>query len=1441
VAEETRIVSVLFVDLVASTALSVRLGDDETDRMRRRYFGMLREAISLHRGEEVSSAGDGMLAAFEGSAVDAVGCAVAIQRGIAGLNDRHPGLELSVRVGVSVGEVASEDGEWHGMPLVEGARLESAAQPDQILVSDLVRSLVGSRGGFLFDSVGALELKGLAQPLPASRVEWEPSVSVPVVPLAVALQTADHAELIGRTDELARLGVAWDSALDGSTRCVAIQGESGIGKTRLAAAFIASLRADDVIVLYGRCDPNAADRCEPFAQALRSFVAAATPEQVRDATGPYGAALSTVVPLLRRQLPDLAEEPAASTNAEVPAAIGTFLENVSLLAPVLLVLDDLDGADDETIRVLDRVLSTATRSRLLILGLGRDQIVLPNAAADVLELGRLLHDEIDQVIGDAGDPTGEPGIVGREEPRRRIEECSAASARGRRSAILVSGEAGIGKTTLIRAALDAATDGAVVGWGTCWHGEGAPAFWPWTQALDDLARGVGTDAAVKAAGADRDALSVLIRDLGPAADSHDDPERYRMLLLDATVRWIETLAADRHVVVVLDDLQWADPSTLDLLDHLIAAPVRARLLLVGSYRHDELEGEQRSRLASIQSHTEHVHIEGMTLEEVEELIASISGPETAARLAPELHRRTGGHPLFVSELARLPDVASGGPLPTAVSEAVARRLRTLPEPTRRLLDVASVLGNRLLLDVLADVTDQRPPEAMEALDEAIEAGVVHADGADLWFAHDLFRETLYGELRHRDRIRLHGEVGAALAGRSARGAVVAAGDVARHLTLAVSHGDLDPAVRWARAAAAEERRRSAFTEAAAHLRRVRTAVADAGWTLDAETLVSVLMEEADDLARSGEPDEARELLARAAASSTTPQLSADVALAVQGLGAKFAARRDEIIAQLESALEGVAGVDAIREARLTGALARVLQHSVAEDRVRALPLSERALELGRAAGDDETLVACLLARHDSLWVPGTGAQRADLGHEIAEVAMRLGDVDRLAEGLVLEANGLLETGSPAFRPVLDRWFELMEERDEPHDRYMVMTRRAAVALIEGRRKDAETLMDDAAVLGETIHEPDTGNVYMSQRVALSQAIDDPDELRAVAQDAVAWWKGAPVLAHAVAAAAYANAGDLDEAAREVTLFEASGGLEGENSYLRSVLVGRLAEAVTILGDNELCRELFDEVDSLADSCGVNGAVVGFAGPFAYPAGILAAALGERERAEELLEKSITIARRLSADAWVRRGEEALLVLGAEGGSADAAPAEAAADVARLERTGRIWTVTHGGESGSVNHVKGITDIVELVRHPGTEIAALVLAGGQAVDTSREEVVDRQALDAYRQRLLDIEEELDEADLHGDAGRAERLTDEKEQLLEEVRRTTGLGGRIRTEAGAPAEKARKAVSARIRDAINRLEAVAPTLAAHLDRSIHTGMRCAYEPSPEESPILWQIDG
>ena len=168
----TRIVAVLFTDVVGSTELLSRVGPDAADELRDRHFAEMRSALAVHRGTEVKTLGDGMMAVFE-SATDAIACAVTMQQAAAAQGRRDPDARQDIRVGLSVGEATVEDGDYFGVPVVEASRLCDAADTGQILVSDLMRSVVAPRGVHRLDPVGELSLKGLPDPMAAWEVRWE--------------------------------------------------------------------------------------------------------------------------------------------------------------------------------------------------------------------------------------------------------------------------------------------------------------------------------------------------------------------------------------------------------------------------------------------------------------------------------------------------------------------------------------------------------------------------------------------------------------------------------------------------------------------------------------------------------------------------------------------------------------------------------------------------------------------------------------------------------------------------------------------------------------------------------------------------------------------------------------------------------------------------------------------------------------------------------------------------------------------------------------------------------------------------------------------------------------------------------------------------------------------------------------------------------------------
>src|SRR4051812_8750923 len=228
-------VTLLFTDRVSSTETLLRVGDDAAERLRRTHFRLLREVAATHGGQEVKNLGDGLMVAFA-SAVDAVACAIGIQQAVhrdALHEDEEP---LAVRVGLNVGEPIVDEGDYFGTPVVVARRLCDAASAGQILASEVVRALVGTRGGFGFQGVGPVPLKGIAEPVPACEVAWEPTTEQRI-PLPPAVLGTETGAFVGRGEAVAELEGQWAGAVAGERRVVLLAGEPGVGKTRLATEF----------------------------------------------------------------------------------------------------------------------------------------------------------------------------------------------------------------------------------------------------------------------------------------------------------------------------------------------------------------------------------------------------------------------------------------------------------------------------------------------------------------------------------------------------------------------------------------------------------------------------------------------------------------------------------------------------------------------------------------------------------------------------------------------------------------------------------------------------------------------------------------------------------------------------------------------------------------------------------------------------------------------------------------------------------------------------------------------------------------------------------------------------------------------------------------------------------------------------------------------------
>ncbi|MBI1813806.1 MAG: AAA family ATPase [Deltaproteobacteria bacterium] len=374
-AARTETTTILFTDLVNSTELLQRVGDESAQRLLKAHHAVLRDAVAAHGGQEVKWLGDGLMVAFP-SAADAVRCAIAIQQAP---HNAAAGERLAIRIGLNTGEALRDESDYFGMPVVIAKRLCDRAAAGQILCASAVAHLLAGRNGFRFRDAGLLELKGISTPLPACAVEFERAEGV-------ALTTTPF---VGRAAEIAKLRQKFDDARAGHGALVLLAGEPGIGKTRTADELVDYARAAGARVWQGRCvEGNWAPPYGPFAEAISNHLRETDPQALQQQLG-YGAApLARLTPSLRERLPDLPEPAPLQPDEErfrLFDAVTQLVIAVARSQPLVLVLDDLHWADKGTIALLQHVAHFIRQHRLLIIGTYRDgEIDRQHPLADAL-------------------------------------------------------------------------------------------------------------------------------------------------------------------------------------------------------------------------------------------------------------------------------------------------------------------------------------------------------------------------------------------------------------------------------------------------------------------------------------------------------------------------------------------------------------------------------------------------------------------------------------------------------------------------------------------------------------------------------------------------------------------------------------------------------------------------------------------------------------------------------------------------------------------------------------------------------------------------------------------------------------------------------------------------------------------------------------------------
>ncbi|MEQ1874021.1 MAG: AAA family ATPase [Ilumatobacteraceae bacterium] len=387
--------TVLFSDIVGSTEQRSRLGDERADALHDRVDFLQRRAVAASRGQVIKGLGDGIMVAFE-AANDGFDAAVAIQQALE-LEFRGVDEKVLVRVGLAIGDARFEDDDLFGTPVVEAARLCSVCGTSEIYATDLTRLIAGSRLHQATESVGALTLKGLPEPVPTCRVPWEPlaAVEAPTAkgfPLPHLLVGAHRIAFAGRDAEMAEMQSAWATASGGAREVVMLAGEPGIGKSRLCAEMGRAVHHENGLLLYGKCDDEMGVPYQPFVEALAFFVEHWPAATLLEQLGPFPGELSRLVPSIRERFPEVPAPLAADPETEryrLFDAISGWLDALGRVSPVLLVLDDLHWATRPTLLLVKHLAQHGGESRVMLLGTYRDTDIDRQLTEILADLRRL--------------------------------------------------------------------------------------------------------------------------------------------------------------------------------------------------------------------------------------------------------------------------------------------------------------------------------------------------------------------------------------------------------------------------------------------------------------------------------------------------------------------------------------------------------------------------------------------------------------------------------------------------------------------------------------------------------------------------------------------------------------------------------------------------------------------------------------------------------------------------------------------------------------------------------------------------------------------------------------------------------------------------------------------------------------------------------------------
>jgi tetratricopeptide (TPR) repeat protein len=853
-------------------------------------------------------------------------------------------------------------------------------------------------------------------------------------------------------------------------------------------------------------------------------------------------------------------------------------------------------------------------------------------------------------------------FCGRAGEREALAQLWKQAGEGEHRLALLAGEAGMGKTRLSTEVATAAhAEGATVLYGRCDEEIGLP-YQPFVEALEHCVE--HADAKVLAAHVERfggevGRLAPALRRRLPDAPAPQvsDPETERYLLFGAVTGLLAEVSALDPVVLVLDDLHWADKPTLLLLEHLVKSAIPMSLLAIGTYRDTDLSADHPlvNTLADLRREpaVERIALAGLEDIDLVEMMEHLAGHEMDAdgtQLAHALRRETAGNPFFAAELLRhladtgqiaqdeaghwvaTVDVASMG-LPDSVREVVGRRIRRLSAVAYGALSVASVIGRDFDLATLCAVDDADEDAVLDALEEAVEASVIaEVEGIPgrFTFVHALMQHTLHDDLGAARRARTHARVAAVLEAQLGDDPGDRIGELAHHWLAATRPSDTVKAVGYA--ALAGERALSSLAphEAtrwfAAGLELMPSGVDDG-------SRARLLAGLGDAQRQSGDPVHRQTLLeaAHLAHQVGDDNVLTRAALANhRGLPSGTGSVDVERVEILELAIQAAGGDDSAARATLLAMLA--LELTFARDLPRRRALVYEAQDMARRLGDDAVLLRVLNLTLLTLLVPESLDEVAESAAEALALSERVGDpVARFWAAF----GQLMVEVYRANRPGIDEALALLDkmtaEIGQPSLKWVCLSQHSWRSMLAGDAAAAEGYAVEALQYGNDTGQPDSFAMFGGHILAVRWMQGRQKETLGTAVGAVAENPGIPAF-KASMTQQLAVMGQLEQARTHLQEAIAEDFWVEARDYLWTTTATLFALAASYVGDTVAAARLWELLEPWADQ-GVTTLATCTGTVNLYLARI-AVVLGKDEDAARLFAETDAQQRRLEAPFYI---------------------------------------------------------------------------------------------------------------------------------------------------------------------------------------------------------------